>query len=63
LEILPAEKAGTSTPEILSSKALSTEELPSRSTEEDNVRLTPAADASNLKSWKAGKVNMENIIE
>ena len=50
LEILPAEKEETSTPEKLSSEAVLSEELSSVSTEEDSFRFTPAADASNLKS-------------
>jgi len=50
LEILPEEKEGTSTPETQSSEELLMEELSSMSTEEDNFRLTPAVDASNLKS-------------
>jgi len=50
LEILLKEKEGTSTPETLSSEELLMEELSSVSIEEDNFRLTPAVDASNLKS-------------
>lgn len=63
LGILPEEKEGTSTPGTLSLEKILMEEFSSVSTEEDNFRLTPAVDASNLKSSiEVGKKKMENII-